>query len=84
MVYEIQFSEKAKDFFDKLEQKEKEQIFNRLRRIQVQPEKFLIKIINSEFYKLRIGNFRLYIDFRKGELLILVLEIGKRKNVYKK
>ena len=84
MSYDIQFSKDSRNFFKKLEKSEKEQILKRLQRISVQPEKFLIKLINSDFYKLKIGNFRLFIDLNDSKLIILVLEIGKRKNIYNK
>lgn len=84
MSYEIQFSKEARNYFKKLEKDEKGQIIKRLQRITVQPHKFLIKLINSDFYKLKVGNFRLFIDLQNDKLVILVLEIGKRKNIYKK
>ena len=84
MSYEIKFSKEAREFFKKLEKSDKEQIIKKLQRISIQPEKFLIKLINSDFYKLKIGSFRLFIDLQNDKLVILVLEIGKRKNIYKK
>lgn len=84
MGYEINFSKEARDFFKKIERSEKEQIIKKLQRISIQPEKFLIKLINSDFYKLKMGNFRLFIDLQNDKMILLVLEIGKRKNIYKK
>lgn len=84
MTYSIQFSKEARNYFKKLEKNEKEQIIKKLQRICVQPEKYLIKLINSEFYKLKAGNFRLFIDLQNDKLVVLILEIGKRKNIYKK
>jgi len=34
-------------------------------------------------YKIRIGNFRLICNLNRRELVILILKVGNRKNVYK-
>ena len=37
----------------------------------------------SPFWRLRLGNYRAICDARKDELLILVLKVGARGDVYK-
>ena len=34
-------------------------------------------------YKLRIGDYRVIIDLEKDKLIVLIIKIGHRKNVYK-
>jgi mRNA interferase RelE/StbE len=82
MVYEVKFKNKPRKFFNKLQKEEKKQIVKKLERIRINPESYLIKLINSNSYKLIVGDFKLFIDLYKNELVVLVIKIGKRKNVY--
>lgn len=83
-MYTLVFSQKAIEFMDKLDQTERIQIQRALEKIRIRPEHFLIRLVGEELYKLRIGNYRLYIDMQKEKVLLLVLKIGHRKNVYKR
>lgn len=83
-MYEIEYSEKAERFLDKLDHKERERIINALERIRIRPEHFIEKLVGEEGFKFRVGNYRAFLDLDNGKLIILVLEIGHRKNVYKK
>lgn len=38
----------------------------------------------KEYYKFRVGNFRIIANIQDTELIILVLRIANRKDVYKK
>ena len=82
-MYNIIFSKQAESFLDKLENSDRERIIKTLDRIKIRPERFLEKLIGEEGYKFRIGDFRLFIDLDKGNLLISVIKIGDRKNIYK-
>jgi mRNA interferase RelE/StbE len=83
-MYAILFSQKAIAFLDKLDQTEHLQIRKALEKIRIRPEAFLIRLVGEELYKLRVGDYRLYLDLQKEKLILLVLKIGHRKNVYKR
>ena len=83
-MYEIIFSKNAERFLDKLDNSDRERIIKTLERIKIRPEIFLEKLIGEEGYKFRVGDYRLFIELDKGNLCILVIEIGNRKNIYKK
>ncbi len=38
---------------------------------------------NNSFHKVRIGNYRIIYEIHDQELIILVIKIGHRKDVYK-
>ncbi len=82
-MYKIVFVKKAKKALDKLEFGDKERIVNALDRIVVRPEAFLVRLVGDKLYKFRVGDYRLIIDLINDELIILVVKIGHRKNVYK-
>jgi len=82
-MYNIIFSQKAERFLDKLNDLDKERIIRALERIRIRPENFLKKLVGESGYKFRVGDYRLFIDLNHDNLLIMVIEIGHRKNVYK-
>ena len=83
-MYEFIFSKSAKSFLKKLPAGDSERIITTLKRCRVRPHHFVTKLVGSPYFRLRVGNYRLILDIQGDKLIILVLEIGKRKNIYKK
>lgn len=83
-MYEIVLSDTAKRQFDKLEKNDQERIGSVFERIKIRPEHFIQRLVNSHYYKLRVGEYRVILDVIHDKLVILVVEIGHRRNVYKK
>ena len=81
-MYEITFSDKAKRQFLKLEKIIQERIGAVLERIKIRPETHFQRLVGSDTYKLRVGDYRIIVDIDQGDLIVLVLEIGHRKNIY--
>ena len=84
LLYEIVFSQKAKKQLFKLERSIQERIISALERIRIRPESYITKLVGDPGYKLRVGDYRLIMDIDKGKLLVLVIKIGHRKNIYEK
>ena len=84
MTYQIFFSFKAKKQLEKLEKVEQERIIKSLERIRIRPEAYITKLVGDPGYKLRVGNYRVILEIEKEKLLILILIIGHRKNIYEK
>jgi len=82
-MYSIEFSRNAEKQFDKLEKNLQKRIINVLERVKINPFKFVKKIENSNYYRLRIGDYRLILDIIQNKLIIFVIELGHRKNIYK-
>ncbi len=82
-MYEIRFSTTSEKQLKKLDKKSQERIILALDRIKIRPEAFVQKLIGVPGYKFRVGDHRLILDIDKGNILILVLKIGHRKNIYK-
>lgn len=83
MGYKILLAPRANDFLKKLEKKEKERIEKRLKELSDNPElgKPLVGKLTG-LWSLRIGDYRAVYSIKNKELLILILKIGHRKNVY--
>ena len=83
-MYEIIFSQKAKKQLFRLEKNIQERIITALERIRIRPEAYITKLVGGPGYKLRVGDYRLIMDLDNNNLLILVIKVGHRKNIYKK
>jgi mRNA interferase RelE/StbE len=81
-LYEIIFSLKAKKQFLKPEKTIKERIISSLERIRIRPETYVTKLVGDHAYKLRVGDYRIMLDIDKNNLLILLIKVGLRKNIY--
>ncbi|MEA3430825.1 MAG: type II toxin-antitoxin system RelE/ParE family toxin [Nanoarchaeota archaeon] len=82
-MYDLLFSDKAKKQFLKLEKDIQKRIINSLQRIRIRPESYVTKLVGDNVFKLRVGDYRILMDIDNGKLLILVIKVGHRKNIYK-
>jgi mRNA interferase RelE/StbE len=83
-LYEIIFSQKAKKQLFKLEKNIQERIITALERIRIRPEAYITKLVGDPGFKLRIGDYRVIMDINNNNLLILVIKVGHRKDIYKR
>lgn len=82
-MYTLFFSKKSKDFLKKLDNSNKERIVKKLEELSSNPELGVPLTGNlAGLWKLRVGDYRAIYQIRKSELLVLVLKMGHRKNIY--
>jgi len=82
-MYKIEFSKQAEAQFDKLPSDLRNRIFNVLDRIKLRPHHFVKRLVGCSYFSLRVGEYRLILDIQRDKLIIFVLELGHRKNIYK-
>ena len=82
-MYEIILSPTARKQLKKLERDIQERLVSALERICIRPEAYVSKLVGDPGYKLRVGDYRVIMDVDSGKLIILVIKIGHRKNIYK-
>jgi mRNA interferase RelE/StbE len=83
MSYEITFTDTSRRQFRKLEKDVQERMIKALERIRIRPESYVKKLVGDPGYRLRVGDYRVILDIQKSELIILVIKIGHKKNIYK-
>ncbi len=83
MVYQIIFSTKAEKQFMKLSKTVQRRIVSVLERIRIRPGNYLSRLAGLPYYKLRVGDYRLIIDLQKNLLIIYVIKVAHRKNIYR-
>ncbi|MBS3126821.1 type II toxin-antitoxin system RelE/ParE family toxin [Candidatus Woesearchaeota archaeon] len=82
-MYELIYSPSALKQLEKLEHNIKERIVIALERLRIRPESCDIKkLVGMQGYRFRVGDYKVIFDMEKNKLIILVLQIGHRKNIY--
>ncbi len=76
------FSDLAFKQLRKLDEEISRRIISSLDRIRIRPDAYVKKLVGDEGYRLRVGNYRVIMDIDNEKLVILVLRIGHRRNVY--
>ena len=83
-MFDIFFTAESKKFLKKLSKQDSTRIISTLERCRVRPHAHIKKLVSSPYFRLRVGDYRVILDIKAGKLLIIVVEIGHRKNIYKK
>lgn len=83
MAYKIRITDTARKQFKKLDRKTTIRIDKKLREIEHDPFPHITRLVGSEFYKMRIGDYRILMIIHQNIFTILIVEISHRRNVYK-
>jgi len=83
MSYLVKVGEKAQDFLDKLPQNIALRIINKLEQIKENPFRYL-EHYEGEYYKIRIGDYRVLTDIDFQRKIIWARVIDKRGRIYKR
>ena len=81
-MYEIEFSKNAEKQLYKLDKETQSRVISTLERIRIRPHSYIKRLVNSPYFRLRVGDYRIILDVRESKLLIFVIELGHRKNIY--
>jgi mRNA interferase RelE/StbE len=82
-MYEIVFSDSAVKQLRKLDKEVQQRIIAALERIRIKPESYVKKLVGEQGFRLRVGDYRVIMDIDQGNLLILVIKVSHRKDIYK-
>ena len=79
---DVVVSDRAADWLRNAEPNVRDRIMNKLHDIEDFPDHYLKRLSESPYYRLRVGDYRVIIDWRKDDGELFVREIGHRRNVY--
>lgn len=82
MHFDIVWSSNAEKELRKLERIIAKRIFRFVGRLESNPERWLTRLVNSQFYRLRVGDYRIIVDINFEKKQIDVLDLGHRRNIY--
>ena len=82
-MYRIVVLKRAKKFIDKLPKNEKKRIVDAIEKL---PHDGDIKKIqgHTDYYRLRVGDYRIIYTVDNGKLLICIVDAGNRGQIYNK
>lgn len=84
-MYELTYSPAALRQLQKLEHTLQKRIILALERLRMRPEGCDIKkLVGVPGYRMRVGDYRVIFDIERNKLIILILQIGHRKNIYER
>jgi len=82
-MYNLLFSKEAEDFLKKLDKEIRLRILKKFDSLKESPELGKPLTVNlAGLWSLRIGDYRAIYQIDNNQLLIFVIKIGHRKNVY--
>lgn len=82
MVWEVVWSEKLVKQLKKLNKKDAKIVRDRVLEIRDDPYKAISRLVNVNLYSLRVGNYRVILDLKRGKLIIFAVSVLTRGRVY--
>jgi mRNA interferase RelE/StbE len=85
MTYQIEFVKQAAKQLRALPAQEQERLQPKIDALATEPRPIgVIKLAGEEdLYRIRVGNYRIIYSIQDDQLLILVVKIGHRRDVYR-
>lgn len=82
MNFKIVWSELASKQLRQLDRSIARRLFDKVGRLSENPERYVQRLVNSPYYRLRVGYYGIIVDIRSDTLRILVLKVGHRSLIY--
>jgi mRNA interferase RelE/StbE len=83
--YKVEFSKSATKQFRKLSPDIKKRVQAKINELAIEPRPNRVKKLQSDdrYYRIRIGDFRVVYEIKDDVLLVIVIRIKHRSEVYK-
>ncbi len=82
MGYEAVWTEKALKSMGELPKEIAERIAKKVKDIEPNPHPFLEKLTDIKCFKLRVGDYRCFIDIDEQKKELIILQVKHRKHAY--
>lgn len=84
MSHEIVLTETVVETLETYETEDADRILSKLEEIEAFPGHFLDRLKDHPGYKLRVGDFRVLIDWDRDEQVLYAIDAFERKNEYRR
>lgn len=84
MLWQVIWSEKSVKQLEKIDKKNTQKIYDSVLDCAEDPFKAVIKLQNSVFFRLRVGDYRVILDLQQNKMIIFVVQTDHRSKIYKK
>ena len=83
-LYKVIFTKSVKKDFRKIPKLEASKILNEIEELAKNPRSSKTKKLKGEkLYRLRVGNYRVIYDLQDNLMLIFVVKLGHRSDIYR-
>jgi mRNA interferase RelE/StbE len=83
-IYEVKFTKSAQKEITKLPKQESKRIVRSIYKLANNPRIGNVRpMVGNKNWRLRVGNYRVIYDIREEVLLILIIKVRHRRDVYK-
>ncbi|MDJ0597243.1 MAG: type II toxin-antitoxin system RelE/ParE family toxin [Crocosphaera sp.] len=86
-LYRIEFNKRVKKYFRSIKPQDVQRIKTAITQLSENPRPIGYKKLkgqNNDYYRIRVGNYRVIYTIEDNVLLIVVIRIGHRQEVYDK
>ena len=84
MTWQIIWSEKSLRQLERIDKKNAQKIYDAVLDCIEDPFRMVLRLTNSPFYRLRVGNYRVILDLQQSKMIIFVVETDDIEKMYKK
>lgn len=81
-MYELVYSQQALKDLKKLDKEIQVRILSTLERIRIRPYPHVLRLVGCPYFRLRVGDYRVILNIVEDKLMIFVIELGHRRNIY--
>ena len=82
MAYTVIWTAKSLKGLKQLPRKNALKIVTFVEKIRDDPRTHLQQLQGSPYFKLRVGKYRVIVDLEKEAMIVYIMKVGKRGNVY--
>lgn len=86
--FSIEFVKSARKDFEKLPSKIRERVTEALKLLSLNPYSELLKVKKlknaEDLFRIRLGDYRVLYEIRNETLIVIVIKIGHRREIYRK
>ena len=81
-IYKIEFQKAARKFLEKQDKKQRLRLYKAIYKLPYGND--IKHLIGTNFYRLRVGDYRVLYEINNGICLITIINIDNRGQIYKK
>jgi mRNA interferase RelE/StbE len=84
MTFEIRWTESSFKKLQKLDRLAQRRIVEKLDEAASDPFAVAKKLTGVNLYSIRVGDYRVIVSIEKNKMIVFVIDLGHRNNIYKK
>jgi mRNA interferase RelE/StbE len=83
LAYSVFITDSAKKQLARLDRQAAKRITKKLHEVSIDPFLYVSRLVSQDLYKFLVGDYRVLMTIQQNKLIIIVVEVSHRRNVYK-